>query len=183
MLGFALRTGYDLVVDDWRVNETWKTLNGKIVFPTAASRIEWWILWRRVAGGLTAGQQQSLAGPLIHSLKDWSKTPGKPRSDQAGPQEIAEQCRLVGACEWLAPHLKQSLGETLLEVLARPVHESVRSAAYWALGRLGARHPVYGPLNTVLSTEIVVRWIERIERLGGADPMQSFDDSDGQPES
>jgi molecular chaperone DnaK (HSP70) len=174
LLGFALRPGYGLAVDDWRVNETWKTLNGKLAFPTAASRIEWWILWRRVAGGLTAGQQQSLAGPLIHSLKDWSKTPGKPRSDQAGPQEIAEQCRLVGACEWLAPHLKQSLGETLLEVLARPVHESVRSAAYWAIGRLGARQPVYGPLNTVLTTEIVVRWIERIERLGGTDPMQSF---------
>ena len=37
--------------------------------PTAACRMEGWILWRRIAGGLAAGQQQALADPLIGPIR------------------------------------------------------------------------------------------------------------------
>ena len=69
LLGFALRPGYGLAVDDWRVAETWRLLQGKLVHPTAACRNEWWILWRRIAGGLAAGQQQALADPLLAPVR------------------------------------------------------------------------------------------------------------------
>ena len=52
LLGYALRPGYGLAVDDWRVAETWKRLGGKVVHNSPASRAELSILWRRVAGGL-----------------------------------------------------------------------------------------------------------------------------------
>ena len=69
LLGFALRPGYGLAVDDWRVAETWRIVQGKLVHPTAACRVEGWILWRRIAGGLAAGQQQALAEPLLGPIR------------------------------------------------------------------------------------------------------------------
>ena len=35
----------------------------------------------------------------------------------------------------------------------------------WALGRLGARRPVYGPLNEVLPSHQVEVWIRALKRL------------------
>lgn len=174
LLGFALRPGYGVAVDDWRVAETWKRLQGKLAHPAANCRVEWCILWRRIAGGLTAGQQQFLSAPAINSIRDWAKSAGKPRGDQAGPQEIAEQCRLLGSFEWLSPTVKQQLGEALLEIVARPTHEAVRSTALWAIGRLGARRPAYGPLNTVLSPDIAAKWLAQMMRLEGGDAMEPF---------
>jgi hypothetical protein len=174
LLGFALRPGYGLAVDDWRVAETWKLLQGKLVHGAPMCRVEWWILWRRIAGGLTAGQQQSLAAPLAGLLKEWARSSGKPRGDGPGPHEVAEQCRLLGSLEWLSPALKEPLGELLLEIAAKPRHDTIRSAALWALGRVGARQPVYGPLNTVVASDIAAQWLDRVLRLEGSDPLESF---------
>lgn len=172
--GFALRPGYGLAVDDWRVAETWKRLNGKVAHATPNVRVEWWILWRRIAGGLTSGQQQSLSGPLAASLKEWGRASQKSRGGGPSPHELAEQCRLLGSLEWLAPPLKRQLGDVVLEIAAAPTHESVRTAALWALGRLGARRPVYGPLNTVVAPEITAKWLDRVLHLEGTDAMESF---------
>lgn len=171
LLGFSLRPGYGLAMDDWRVAETWRLLQGKLAHPTAACRTEWWILWRRIAGGLTAGQQQSLAGPLLPAIKETVKAASKPRGEQAGPQEIAEQIRLIGACEWLSPTLKQTAGKLFLDILKRPGHESIRTAALWSLGRLGARQPNYGPLNTVVAPSIAEEWLRGVMHVEGTDPL------------
>ena len=69
LLGFALRPGYGLAVDDWRVAETWRTVQGKLVHASPAVRSEAIILWRRIAGGLSRGQQQALADPLLSSIR------------------------------------------------------------------------------------------------------------------
>ncbi|HET6422687.1 MAG TPA: molecular chaperone DnaK, partial [Planctomycetaceae bacterium] len=171
LLGFALRPGYGLAVDDWRVAETWKRLNGKLAHPAASCRTEWWILWRRIAGGLTAGQQQSLAGPLLPAIKETAKSASKPRGEQAGPQEIAEQIRLIGACEWLSPALKQTAGQLCLDIAQRAGHDTIRSAALWSLGRIGARQPNYGPLNTVVPKEVVDDWLRGIMHIEGTDSL------------
>ena len=73
LLGFALRPGYGLAVDDWRVAETWRTLQGKLVHPAPMCRAEWWILWRRIAAGLARGQQQALADPLMGPLRKFHR--------------------------------------------------------------------------------------------------------------
>ena len=84
LLGFGLRPGYGLAVDDWRVAETWRLVQGKLVHASAASRLEGWILWRRIGGGLQAGQQQALAEPLLgpirglHRLIVGGRAPGTP---------------------------------------------------------------------------------------------------------
>src|SRR6185436_19503029 len=50
LAGFALRPGYGMALDDWRVAQTWRLVQGKMVFAGPTCRAEWWILWRRIAG-------------------------------------------------------------------------------------------------------------------------------------
>lgn len=177
LVGFSLRPGYGLAVDDWRCNETWKRLQGKLAFSKTAGRTEWFILWRRIAGGLTAGQQQQLTAPLISQLKQTVRQPGsKGKAIDFGgnTHESSEMLRLLGACERLTVDSKRELGDILLEVLARPRFAALAPATLWAVGRIGARRPVYGPLNLVVPPELASRWLNDINRLKQANPFTAF---------
>jgi hypothetical protein len=163
LLGFSLRPGYGLAVDDWRVAQTWRLLQGKRAFHAPACRVEWLILWRRIAGGLAAGQQRALAEPLVALLRPalGPNRGGKSRKPDfaAGSHEAAEVWRLLGSLELLGVPAKIELAEALLSLLGREKIGAVRDAGVWALGRLGARVPMYGPLNTVVSAEQVEGWL------------------------
>ena len=136
LTGFALRPGYGLAVDDWRVAETWKRLGGKVVHNTSASRAEMSILWRRVAGGLTTGQQQALCSSLLATVRTSLRaSSGVSKGNDFGrnPHESAETLRLLGACESLSVATKLELGDLLLDLLPRDRFASLRAAALWAL--------------------------------------------------
>ncbi len=61
LLGFCLRPGLGDPVDPWRMKQIWKLQHDGLAFPRQDHcRDEWWVFWRRVAGGLTAGQQQQI---------------------------------------------------------------------------------------------------------------------------
>ena len=177
LTGFALRPGYGLAVDDWRVAETWKRLGGKLAFNTPASRAEMSILWRRVAGGLTAGQQQSLASSMLATVRVSLKaSSGVSKGNDFGrnPHESAENLRLLGACELLSVATKIELGEMLFDLLARDRFASLRSAALWSLARVGARRLVYGPLNAVVSPDVATRWLNRLMKFDNSEPLVAF---------
>ena len=174
LLGFGLRPGYGLAVDDWRVAETWRLVQGKLVHASAATRLEGWILWRRIGGGLLAGQQQAMAEPLLGPIRGLHRlvVGGKGRGGDFGfqPNETAEIWRLLGSLELLPVSLKIELGEILLDLLPKRKMESVRPAIVWAIGRLGARTPLYGPLNTVVPAETAGHWLKRLIDSFGGDP-------------
>ena len=177
LTGFALRPGYGLAVDDWRVAETWKLLNGKFVHEIPSVRAEMSILWRRVAGGLTVGQQQALTSSLLATIRQSLRaSSGLTKGNDFGrnPHEAAETLRLLGACELLSVSIKLELGDVLLDVLHRDRFAALRSAALWALARVGARRLVYGPLNAVVSPDVVVRWLNRLMKFDNSDPLVSF---------
>jgi molecular chaperone DnaK (HSP70) len=163
LLGYALRPGYGLAVDDWRVTETWRTIRGKLIHGTPAIRAESMILWRRLAGGLSAGQQMALAEPLLAPIRNLHlrSTTGKATTAAIAmkPEESHEVWRLLGSLELLPVHLKVELGDMLLDLLPRKRFESPREAMVWTLARLGQRVPVYGPLNTVVPSARAVSWL------------------------
>jgi hypothetical protein len=175
LLGYALRPGYGLALDDWRVAETWRLLQGKLIHAAAMCQHEWWILWRRIAGGLTAGQQRALADPLLAPIRGLHKrlTTGKGASGDLsfGASESIEVWRLLGSLELLPPVTKIELGGILLDVLLKRKMEPVRPAILWTLGRVAARVPVYGPLNVVVPTESVSNWIVRLLELSPDDAL------------
>ncbi len=135
LFGFSLRPGYGLAVDDWRVAQTWRLLQGKRAHHTPACRVEWLILWRRIAGGLAAGQQRSLAEPLIALLRPvlGSSQRAKSRKPEfaAGSHEAAEVWRLLGSLELLSVSGKIELAEALLLLVRREKVSAVRDAGIW----------------------------------------------------
>ena len=169
LLGFCLRPGYGYPVDDWRAAQTWRLHEKKIAHGrNELCRAEWWILWRRVAGGLTAGQQRALAAPLLAELRQGG--------GHLGSHEAAEIWRLLGSLEWLDVPAKLELGGLTLARLDGVDHTSGRDRALvWTLGRLGARVPLYGPLNTLLPAENVADWLGRLTRAPlSADEERAF---------
>ncbi len=166
LLGFSLRPGYGMAVDDWRVAETWRVLQGKLVHASPTCRAEWWVLWRRIAGGLSAGQQQALAQPLLGPLRGLHKllVTGKGRGGDLnlGNHEAAEWWRLLGSLELLPLETKIEIGQMALDLLDKKKLKPVRTAMVWALGRLAARVPLYGPLNAVISAETAGNWLRSL---------------------
>ncbi|MCA9080076.1 MAG: molecular chaperone DnaK, partial [Planctomycetaceae bacterium] len=173
LLGYSLRPGFGVALDDWRVNETWKQLHGKLVHATPTGIAEWRILWRRIAGGLTAGQQQALATPVVSGLRDQlrrlkggSGGADKRRGGKGLTQADAELWRMLGSLELLPSSLKVDLGEMALTLLQEDEFATIHSALIWAVGRIGARVPFYGPLNCVVPSDRVRDWIQRLLKQG-----------------
>ena len=166
LLGFALRPGYGVAVDDWRVAQTRRLLSA-LAFNNTTGRAEWWILWRRIAGGLPAGPQRAMAQPIIAEIRNAHRALAKGRGPEAkaGSHEAAELWRVLGSLELLNIADKIELGDMLLDLAPREKIAAVENAAIWALARIGARVPLYGPLNTVVSAEAAHRWIDRLLAL------------------
>jgi molecular chaperone DnaK (HSP70) len=175
LLGFALRPGYGLALDDWRVDQTWRIVHGKLAYRSAACVTQSWILWRRLGGGLSAGQQQAVANPLLAPIRGLHRrmTGGGGRGSDTSllPRESAEVWRLLGSLELLPAGTKIELGQMILDLLAKKKMQPVRPAMTWAVGRLAARVPVYGPLNTVLAADVVADWLGRLFETAHGDSM------------
>ena len=172
LLGYALRPGYGLAADDWRVAETWRAVHGKLAFAAPSSRTESLILWRRIAGGFTPGQQltvyQQIAGPLRGVLDPVKRAKGGAGNTNAN--ELIELLRLVGSLELLPNDEKGTLGKWLVDLLAVKKWQSCQSAILWSIGRLGSRQPTYGPLNCVVDANRVASWLTELMRTPKTDP-------------
>ena len=168
LTGFCLRPGYGLAVDDWRVAQVWRLVPGEVTHSKNEQvRAEWWVLWRRVAGGLSPGQQTTLADPLLAALRTYLRKSGakikwQAKTFQFGPHESAEAWRALGAFELLKPAAKAELGNMALDLLPREKGSALRDALLFALGRAGARVPVYGPLNALVPPEQAEAWVRRL---------------------
>jgi molecular chaperone DnaK (HSP70) len=178
LLGFSLRPGYGMAVDDWRVAQTWRLLQGRRFHHDSVCRAEWWILWRRIAGGLNSGQQRSLAEPFLATLRPLAASRARGKQSRKidfgfGSHETAEVWRLLGSLELLSVATKVELGDLLLDLAPREKVGAIRDACVWALGRLGARVPMYGPLNTVVPVDVVSRWTRALLKLGDANLLFS----------
>jgi hypothetical protein len=164
LCGFALRPGYGVALDDWRVSETWRKVQGKLYHGSPACRQESLVLWRRVAGGLSPGQQKAIAEPLLTTVRALHRraTGGSVRDVVPDPKETVEIWRLLGSLELLPVGEKRQLGDRILDLMFRRKYDPARRAMLWALGRLGQRVPVYGPLDSLLPSDRAEAWLAAI---------------------
>ncbi len=174
LLGFCLRPGFGMAADDWRVEHTYRTIRGKLVHGGPATAAEWRILCRRVAGGFTPGKQNELASSVLPAIRQLHKQMttgrGKGADYASSNHEASEVWRMLGSFELLRRDLRQQIGEMILDFVPRPRFEHVRPAMLWALGRIGSRVPVYGPLNVVLPPDLVATWLARVQELDATEP-------------
>ena len=166
LLGYALRPGFGMAVDDWRVEETWRALHGRLVHGSPACRVESRVLWRRIAGGLAAGRQKELTSSVLASIRQRHRqsTTGRGKgSDYAsGTHEAAEVWRMLGSMELLGRRTRIEVGEMILDLLPKKKFVPIRPALIWTIGRIGARVTVYGPLDVVLPPDVIVEWTQRM---------------------
>ena len=158
LVGFALRPGFGYPLDDWRVKETWRLFNAGIVHDKDdPCKLEWWILWRRVSGGLTRTQQEEIWKRIApHFVASFAK---KADRKPPGAQEAAEMWRCVASMERIPAKSKAELGDALLGAIEK---KKLSEQGLWALGRLGARVPLYGPVDGVVARARAEKWVERV---------------------
>ena len=60
LAGFLLRPGFGFAHDGLRMDELWRLRDAGLCYPGKRSRVQEYILWRRVGGGLTAERQEGL---------------------------------------------------------------------------------------------------------------------------
>lgn len=160
LVGYCLRPGFGDSLDRFRVEQLWKIIHapskkgaGGLRLPEGGA--DYWIMWRRVAGGLNTQYQQALFNRLKPVL-----LPGKGKN-VARPQanELTEMWRAAASFERLDVKTKELLGQTLLKSLKR---SPAPNYTFYALTRLGGRIPVYGPLNAVVHPHVIEGWLNTI---------------------
>ncbi len=152
LTGYCLRPGFGYPLDAFRVDQVWGLRGEGLQFvPDAQIWSQWWILWRRIAGGLDEARQSSLLDELSYYLE-----PQGPRPKALGLEDMV---RLAGALERVPAARKVQVGEWLLARLDKG--ELSAQSGWWALGRLGARAPLYGSAHAVVPSALAAEWLTR----------------------
>lgn len=159
LVGYTLRPGFGYPLDEWRVKQLVQAaLRAGVQFaPEPQNWSEHWTLFRRIAGGLDAAAQRELLDQVEWYLEPPSR---KPRPKPAGPRMLAvdDMIRLAGSLERVGAERKAQVGGWLV---TRLMEHDENPQAWWAVGRLGARVPLYGSAHDVVPPHVVHEWLER----------------------
>jgi hypothetical protein len=158
LTGFCVRPGFGTTLDAWRISELRKVYAAGLAFPKdVQAQVEWLVLWQRVSAGFSSGQQRELAQRVMGQLGM-----GQKKAPRVNAQIEREGWRLLANLERVDAGLRTKLGDELLDRVRR---EPKNPAWLWAIGRFGARVPLYGPLSSVVPPAVAERWIERLLTL------------------
>ena len=151
LAGFLLRPGYGTDLDKHFVAELWRAFELGLAHPKENHVFnQWWIMWRRVAGGLTAAQQELLFDKAFASYKQ--------RGDE--PELLRALCSL----ERVSHRHKSQIGESLLAKICGRKKGGVEHCI-WSLGRIGSRIPLYGSAHQVVPPETAAAWFTKLAAL------------------
>lgn len=160
LAGYCLRPGTGFPLDEQRIKALWPVFHQGVKHgKDLQCWAEWWILWRRVAAGLSKPHHEEVgrrATPFLLPSRGGGGSSKKPSRPKPEPHELAEIWRCASSLERLAGELKELLGDMLIKEVEKP---SLPPYLLWCLGRLGARVPLYGPANTTTRREKVQTWI------------------------
>ncbi len=176
LYGFFLRPGFGDSAYSWRCEQALVLLGEGVKFSgDPAVWNEFWVLFRRVSGGLTEAAQLRLWETLKpHLARRAPLRPAKhlPRPKGVQPEGLEEMVRLAASLEHLPLSEKELLGSWLLGRLEAP--GQVPGPWAWALGRLGGRVPLYGSAHLVVPPALAASWLECLLRRGLAQEGAPF---------
>ena len=167
LLGFCMRPGYGDPGDELRMKAIWGIYLEGINFNRPQVRTEWWIFWRRVAGGLKAGHQLQIyeqvraALPVEGAGKKSGKSKGRGSTTYLSTAEELEVWMALANFERLPANIKTALGGALLAKL-RKGKEDPTPKELWALSRIGARTAMYGPVDRLVPAGDAAVWVEAL---------------------
>lgn len=157
LVGFCLRPGFGVELDDWRCEQIWRIYGPNPQFLNEAQNwTEWWTLWRRIAGGLSAEQQSQIFADIAKFINPATARQGK-TATQIKKRGYEDLIRLAGVLERLPAEDKIQIGNWLRKRLEK---SSEPDQSWWAMGRIGARVPFHGSTHNVVPTDTVTQWLE-----------------------
>ena len=195
LAGWCLRPGFGDALDGWRIEQLWPIFEQGVQHGHASQvNAEWWTLWRRVAGGLDEAAQRRLlddfainlrggeAGPNEHS--EHSEHPAEPDASKGSDHPLRpvaggwdDMVRLGASLERIPVDHKVEIGDWLLERLRQPAAAGKlpkqlpkqpakpESWTLWAIGRIGARTPLYGSAHGVVPIAVASIWLTALLAL------------------
>ncbi len=149
LAGFTLRPGYGVQLDDSRIEELWRLFNLGMSFPKE-KRIQshWYLLWRRIAGGLNSSRQEQILNKIIPLLRS---------SGDPAPEMVY----LAGALERISTETKVELIRLFSQNLLK---DRIRHKVpyIWALGRLLSRTPLYAGVHSIIHPRHVTTLFDKV---------------------
>ncbi|TOH84783.1 molecular chaperone DnaK [Vibrio parahaemolyticus] len=172
LAGFALRPGFGDPTDSWRIEQVWGLYQQNIQFKNHQGWTDWWVFWRRIAGGLSQEQQETILADIAKYLH-----PGAMKNLQSAKaaQEMGYESmvRLSASLEHLEVEDKVLLATWFL---SKAINQNqFEQAHWWAMGRLASRTPLYGSQHNVIPREQAEQWLPKLlEQNWLKEPMIAF---------
>ncbi|KAF1082371.1 MAG: DnaK-related protein [Candidatus Rifleibacterium amylolyticum] len=170
LLGFCLRPGYGVTGDVARVDKIWQMVNEEFPYANPEFWSDWWVMWKRIAPGLSIERQEALKNRIEPILFPTRRRDKKER--EIGQHERNQLWRLLGHLERLPVAEKERIGWWIAKA---PPSYGVDSVALHALGRMGARELAYAPDSAMVPQSVANGWAEHL--LKKAIPGNSYLDS------
>ena len=183
LTGYALRPGYGVELDEWRVNRTLEIIEktGLYYASNSACRNEWWILCRRMAGGLNNVKQINFAEMAKNLfLKNIDPRQKKNYKNEGknfilngfnfdeikiNHGEMSEILRMTGMLENIDSSFKTELGRIMLNAINKDKSLKYFDDVIGTIGHLGARRPLYGKINNTVTPSEAEEWIKLLLKL------------------
>jgi molecular chaperone DnaK (HSP70) len=161
LAGFLLRPGFGAEGDVARINELWQFQVDGAAYSGKRIQLQQYILWRRVAGGLSRERQEAILAAELPKLRTQKNPP-------------AELVRLAGSLEKISPTNKLELVEHFLRNARELAEEKQYCAPYLAaLGLLLNRTPLYAGPETILAPAHVEQAFDTLSDLDWTEPELS----------
>nr|WP_321384153.1 Hsp70 family protein [uncultured Vibrio sp.] len=172
LAGFALRPGFGDPTDSWRIEQIWGLYQQNIQFKNHQGWTDWWVFWRRIAGGLNQEQQETILADIAKYLHPGAmKNPQSAKAAQDMGYE--SMVRLSASLENLEVEDKVLLATWFLSKAIN--HNQFQQAHWWAMGRLASRTPLYGSQHNVIPREQAEQWLPKLlEQNWQKEPMIAF---------
>ncbi|SEB24353.1 Hsp70 family protein [Variovorax sp. YR216] len=168
LAGWCLRPGFGDALDAWRIEQLWPLFELGVQHGHERQvDAEWWTLWRRVAGGLDEAAQLRLLDDFAINLQgEEAGIERPPRLVKGGWDDMV---RMGASLERIPVEHKVEIGDWLVERLQRPGAARDPQArdtwTLWAIGRIGARAPLYGSAHGVVPVDHATAWLDALLAL------------------
>jgi hypothetical protein len=158
LAGFLLRPGFGAEADHFRIDSLWRLHKQGLCFAGKRIKVQEYLLWRRVAGGLGQERQEQILEPELGKIRTLGKV-------------APELIRLAGSLERLPIATKTELANLFIDAASDLARDNKRCADYLgALGHILSRAPLYAGPETVVSPDLVERAYDAFRRLDWTKP-------------